>query len=263
VRTIKLVVEYDGSQLCGWQRQPNGPTVQAHLEDALAQLLQAPTAVTGASRTDAGVHARGQVAAFTTERDIPTSGIRRGLNAFLPASIAIVDAVEVEPEFHPRFWASGKRYRYQLLLRPDRSPRWATRAWHRPTTLDLGALADGARTLIGVHDFSAFRATGCSARTAVRHVEAITVGPVTPDEPALIAVEVRGNAFLRHMVRIMVGTLVEVAEGRFTVPQVTEILESRDRARAGQTAPPYGLELVEVVYDGRRGGPRPGPAPGV
>jgi tRNA pseudouridine38-40 synthase len=248
-RRIRLVVEYDGSELCGWQRQTNGPSVQGHLEAALAALLQAPTSVTGASRTDAGVHARGQVAAFSTERDIPPVGIRRGLNTLLPPAIAIVDAAEVDPEFHPRYSATGKHYRYQLLVRRDRAPRWETRAWHRPGSLDLAALAEASSALIGAHDFAAFRATGCSAKTTRREVSSITVSGA--GEPDLVAIDVRGTAFLRHMVRIMVGTLVEVAEGRFPVAQVAEILASRDRARAGQTAPAHGLELIEVFYEGR------------
>jgi tRNA pseudouridine38-40 synthase len=256
-RTIKLVVEYDGSALSGWQRQANAPTVQAHLEDALARLCNAPTPVTGASRTDAGVHARGQVAAFTTDRPIPVHNIRRGLNSLLPPAIAVVDAVEVEPSFHPRFSATGKHYRYLVLERADRSPRWATRAWHRPprpALLDRAAMTAAAAALVGEHDFAAFRAAGCTAKTTVRYLEAVTLGAV-PDEPELLAFDVRGNAFLRNMVRILVGTLVDVGEGRFTPAQVAEILASCDRTRGGQTAPAHGLELVRVFYDGVRKGP--------
>jgi tRNA pseudouridine38-40 synthase len=146
---IRLVVEYDGSTLCGWQRQANGPTVQEHLETALASLLQSPTAVIGASRTDAGVHARGQVAAFTTDRPIPLDGIRRGLNSLLPDAIAIVSADEAPADFHPRFSSTGKHYRYLVLARPDRSPLWASRAWHRPVPLDLAAAELGAGHVLG------------------------------------------------------------------------------------------------------------------
>lgn len=251
-RTIRLVVEYDGSALSGWQRQDNGPTVQGLLEEALGKLLASdgPVAVTGASRTDAGVHARGQVAAFSTTRDISLVGIRRGLNTLLPPAIAITAATEAEPGFHPRFSSSGKHYRYRILARPDRSPRWATRAWHRPVPLDLAAMTAGAAHLIGEHDFAAFRAAGCTARTTSRRMDAIDLTPTGPGNP-VISVDVRGNAFLRHMVRIIVGTLVDVAEGRLAPPQVAEILHSRDRTQAGQTAPPYGLELIEVFYGDR------------
>ena len=210
MRHIRLVVEYDGTELHGWQRQANGPTVQQHLEEALARLLTHEVAVTGASRTDAGVHARAQIASFRTERPIPLHGIRRGLNSMLPDAIAIREATEVDEAFHPRFSESGKHYRYTILTRPDRSPLLRHRAWHHPDPLDLTTDGD------------------------------------------LVVVDVRGNAFLRNMVRIIVGTLVEVGTGRFTPAQVPEILESRDRTRAGITAPAQGLELVEVRYDSAR-----------
>src|SRR5436190_18889900 len=148
MRHIRLVVEYDGSDLHGWQRQLGAPTVQQHLEEALSKLLQHETQVSGASRTDAGVHARGQVASFRTEREIPLHGIRRGLNSMLPDSIAIRDAREVPEEVSPRFSATGKHYRYTILTAPDRSPRWRTRAWHHPDPLSVSAMHDAARALI-------------------------------------------------------------------------------------------------------------------
>jgi tRNA pseudouridine38-40 synthase len=170
----------------------------------------------------------------------------------------------VPADFHPRFWSTGKHYRYLVLARPDRSPRWATRAWHRPARLDLAALAAAAPALVGEHDFAAFRAAGCTARTTVRRVDSVVLGPAgLPDEPDVLAVDVRGNAFLRNMVRILVGTLVDVAEGRTPPGQVAEILASRDRSRAGQTAPAHGLELVQVFYDGTRTPREPAPEPGV
>lgn len=250
VRHIRLVVEYDGTALCGWQRQANGPTVQGHLEAALAQLLAHPVAVAGASRTDAGVHARGQVASFRTERAIPLHGIRRGLNSLLPPAIAIADAAEVPEDFHPRFSATGKHYRYLVLTRSERAPRWRDRAWHRPGALDLAAMRQAAAALLGEHDFAAFRAAGCTARRTIRRIEDIAVAPAA--DPELVGFDVRGNAFLRNMVRIVVGTLVEVGAGRRPAEQVAEILASRDRTRAGITAPPQGLELVSVRYDGRK-----------
>jgi tRNA pseudouridine38-40 synthase len=243
VRHIRLVVEYDGSSLSGWQRQTNGPSVQQHLEEALAQLLQHEVAITGASRTDAGVHARGQVASFRTERTIPLHGIRRGLNSLLPDAIAIREAAEVGDEFHPRFSATGKHYRYAILTRADRSPLMP-RAWHHPEPLDLARMQDAAAALTGEHDFSAFRAAGCTAKTTLRRVDDIAVTAAGE----LVTIDVRGNAFLRQMVRIIVGTLVD----GFTRAQVAEILASGDRTRAGQTAPACGLELVEVNYDGTR-----------
>jgi tRNA pseudouridine38-40 synthase len=251
VRHIRLLVEYDGTSLCGWQRQANGPTVQGHLEAALARLLSHEAAVTGASRTDAGVHARGQVASFRTERTIPLHGVRRGLNSLLPPQIAIRDAAEAPDDFHPRFSATGKHYRYTILARPDRSPRWRDRAWHHPDPLSIDAMAEAAAPLVGEHDFTSFRAAGCTAATTTRRVEAIELS--APD-PELLVVDVRGNAFLRNMVRILVGTLAEVGAGRRPPGQVAEILAMRDRTRAGITAPAHGLELMEVRYDGSRPG---------
>jgi tRNA pseudouridine38-40 synthase len=244
VRHIRLVVEYDGTSLCGWQRQANGPTVQGHIEDALARLLEHPAPVAGASRTDAGVHARGQVASFRTAKQIPLHGIRRGLNSLLPRAIAITEATEVPDDFHPRFSATGKHYRYTLLARPDRAPRWEHRAWHLRDPLDLASIRAGAAVLVGEHDFAAFRAAGCTARTTTRRIDAIDL---TADGE-LVLIDVRGNAFLRNMVRILVGTLV----AQLPASQVAEILSSRDRTRARTTAPAHGLELMSVHYDGTR-----------
>lgn len=249
VRKIRLVVEYDGTGLSGWQRQHNGPTVQQHLEEALGKLLAHETSVAGASRTDAGVHARGQVALFETERAIPLHGIRRGLNALLPESIAVRDAAEVADDFHPRFSATGKHYRYTIHCAPDRSPRWRHRAWHLRDALDLAAMRAAAGVLVGEHDFAAFRAAGCTARTTVRRIDTIDLTEAPED---LLLVDVRGNAFLRNMVRIVVGTLVEVGLGRLSPAQVSEILAGKDRTRGGRTAPAHGLELVTVFYDGTR-----------
>ncbi|CAN5891769.1 tRNA pseudouridine(38-40) synthase TruA [soil metagenome] len=248
MRRIRLVVEYDGSQLSGWQRQANAPTVQQHLEETLEQMLQHQVHVAGASRTDAGVHARGQVCAFSTEKMIPLHGIRRGLNSLLPDSIAVRVAEEVAEDFHPRFQSTGKHYRYTILNAPDRSPRWRHRAWHVPLPLDVEAMREGARALVGDHDFAAFRATGCSARTTVRRISDVSISPT--DE--VLIVDVRGNAFLRNMVRILVGTLAEVGSGDRPAVQVAEIRDSLDRTQAGKTAPPQGLELMEVRYDGVR-----------
>jgi tRNA pseudouridine38-40 synthase len=251
VRHIRLVIEYDGTSLHGWQRQATGATVQQHLEEALAKLLTHDVSVTGASRTDAGVHARGQVASFRTERTIPLHGIRRGLNSMLPDSIAVREASEVPDDFHPRFSATGKHYRYTLLVCADRSPRWHNRSWHLPDPLDLDAMREAAAHLVGEHDFSAFRAAGCAAKTAVRRIVSIDITRPGVDR---LFVDVLGNAFLRNMVRILVGTLVDVGRGRTPPAQVAEIVASKDRTLAGITAPAQGLELIEVRYDGHRPG---------
>ena len=252
MRHIRLVIEYDGASLHGWQRQANGATVQQHIEEALAKLLSHEVTLTGASRTDAGVHARAQVASFRTERAIPLHGIRRGLNSLLPDAIAVREADEVDDAFHPRFSATGKHYRYTILCARDRSPRWRDRAWHHPEALDRAAMRAGAPHLVGEHDFSAFRAAGCSAKTTVRRIDSIDL----TDEDDLLFIDICGNAFLRNMVRIVVGTLTEVGIGKRPPAQLAEILASRDRTQAGATAPAHGLELVEVRYDGHRVSPR-------
>lgn len=249
MRHIRLVVEYDGTELHGWQRQANAPTVQQHLEESLARILTHEVVVTGASRTDAGVHARGQVASFHTERTIPVHGVQRGLNSTLPDAIAIRDAHEVPDDFHPRFSATGKHYRYTLFTRRERAPRLRARAWHVAEHLDAFAMQEAAGVLVGEHDFSSFRAAGCTAKTTTRRIHSITI---TRTEPDMLEVDVRGNAFLRGMVRILVGTLSEVGTGKRTAAQLAEILAARDRTKAGITAPAHGLELMEVRYDGTR-----------
>ena len=245
-RNLALVLEYDGTDLVGWQRQANGPSVQEALETALAAMTREPVTVVGASRTDAGVHALGQVASFHTRSSIPVDGFRRGLNGALPPAIAVRAAREVPPAFHARRSSLGKHYRYRLLARPDRSPLRGRTSWHRPYPLDLDAMRAAAAALVGEHDFSAFRAAGCQARTPTRQVTGLAVAD--PDPAGIVRIDVRGNAFLRNMVRILAGTLVEVGEGRRTVPEVAAALQSRDRTRAGVTAPAHGLVLVEVFY---------------
>ncbi len=245
-RTIKLVVEYDGTGLSGWQRQDNGPTVQQHLEEVLARMVGGTVAVVGASRTDAGVHALGQVASFQTGSSIPLDGFRMGMNSLLPPAIAVVSAEEAAADFHARFSARGKRYRYSILTRSSRAPLIRHRVWHKGgARLDLAAMRAAAAALPGERDWSAFRAAGCTARTAVRRIDSVDLAEPGPGR---IDLEVRGNAFLRNMVRILVGTLVEVGLGRIEPGQVAEIVASGDRTRAGPTAPAHGLTLVEVLY---------------
>ena len=245
MRSLKLTIEYDGTGLSGWQRQKNGPTVQQHLEEALATLVGEPVAIVGASRTDAGVHARGQSAHFRSPTTIPAHGLRRGMNSKLPAGIAVVALAEVGAEFHARHSARGKHYRYQLLTRADRSPLARLTSWHRPHALDLASMRSAAAAMIGEHDFSAFRASGCGARTTTRRVTEISIS----EREQLVTIDVRGNAFLRNMVRIMVGTLVAVGEGRSEPGEISDIIASADRTRAGQTAPPQGLTLMSVAYE--------------
>lgn len=250
-RHFRLTVEYDGTDLSGWQRQANAPTVQEHLERALTTMLRHEVTVAGASRTDAGVHALGQVASFRTARNIPPHGVLSGLNSLLPDTIAVREVTEAPDDFHPRFSATGKHYTYLLWRSRQRSPRWSRWAWHRAMPLDVAAMTEAAQHLLGRHDFSAFRAVGCNAKTTVRTVRRVELGS-HPGDPELLAIHVEGDAFLRNMVRIMVGTLLFVGEGRLRPAEIAGLLASGDRGGAGPTAAAHGLTLVSVRYDGRR-----------
>jgi tRNA pseudouridine38-40 synthase len=245
VRNLRLTLEYDGTAYAGWQVQENGSTIQGELEAALARLLKEPVRVTGSGRTDAGVHAVGQVANFRTEARIPLKGVLHGLNALLPRDIAVRRAEEVPAEFDSRRSAREKTYQY-FLHRADTPSALARRtSWWQRGAFDLEAAGDAARLLEGTHDFGAFRATGCDAAHSVRTIRDVGLLP----RGEFLEVRVRGNGFLRHMVRILVGTLVEVGQGRRSVASVAELLETCDRGRAGMTAPAHGLFLAEVCYD--------------
>ena len=241
---LKLTLEYDGTAYVGWQRQLNGTSIQEVVERALSELLGAPISTLAAGRTDAGVHALGQVVAFDAPRTLPLSAYLRGLSALLPEDISVVGASEVPAEFDPRRDALGKRYRYLLSNRAVRSPLRRRTQWQLFGTLDIASMDAAARPLLGTHDFSAFRAANCEARTAVRTLRELTLlasGDV-------VQFELEGTAFLKHMVRTIVGTLVEVGRGQKPVPWAAEVLASRDRTRAGPTAPAHGLVLVDVRY---------------
>ncbi len=243
---LKLTLEYDGTDYVGWQRQLNGISVQEVVERALGELFGAKVATEAAGRTDAGVHALGQVVAFDAPKALPPSAYLRGLSALLPEDISVVGAEEVPEGFDPRRWCTGKRYRYLLSNRPVRSPLRRKTHWQLFAALDVRAMAEAAPALLGTHDFSAFRAANCEALTTLRTLRELAI----LSSGDVVQFEVEGTAFLKHMVRNIVGTLVEVGRGRQSVSWVGEVLASRDRTRAGPTAPPQGLVLVEVRYDG-------------
>jgi len=242
---LKLVLEYDGTRYVGWQVQRNGRSVQAELQEALGKLLGAPVEVLAAGRTDSGVHATGQVVCFDTERMLPLKAYWRGLNGLLPDDIAVVRAEEVPPEFDPRRWSRGKRYRYRVSNRPTRSPLRRHTHWELYAPLQVEAMVRASRHLLGRHDFSAFRAADCQAAHALREVRRVDVEGVAGDA---VSFTVEGTAFLKHMVRNLVGTLVEVGKGRRPEAWVAEVLASKDRTKAGPTAPAQGLVLEEVFY---------------
>jgi tRNA pseudouridine38-40 synthase len=298
--TFKITLAYDGTDFVGWQRQASGTSIQGLLEEALGELDERPVAVAGAGRTDAGVHALGQVASFSLERQMAPQTLVRALNAKLPTSVRVGSAIEAPAGFHARFGARAKFYRYRIWNGDVLSPFERRYVWHIGGALDLDRMIAAARFVVGKHDFAAFQAGGSSARTTEREVSASRVTITTEGaedternnhrdtegnnhrdtetqrkdnlalclgasvvdplsasvvDPlrvlrggALLTYEIEGDGFLRHMVRIIVGTLVEVGRGRRPAEWLREVIESRDRAHAGPTAPAEGLFLVGVDY---------------
>jgi len=246
LRRIKLTVAYDGTAYAGWQVQPNGTTIQATMEEALARILQEPVRIRAAGRTDAGVHAREQVVDFADAgaRDLGT--IVHGGNALLPPAIRILSADVVPETFDARRHATEKEYRYFLYLSPVDSPFLSRYAWHIEKPLDLDAMREGLSHLVGEHDFSSFRGQGCNAMSPVRTIFRAEVAK--HDVPGLISIDVSGAGFLRHMVRNIVGTVVNAGKGKHSAEHVGEILRARDRSAAGVNAPPHGLFLWRVTY---------------
>ena len=287
---FKATLAYDGTGLVGWQRQASGTSVQGLLERALSDLDGRDVTVHGAGRTDAGVHALGQVASFALTRSIEADELLRAVNARFPDSVRIVSAEEASASFHARFDATRKMYRYRIWNAALMSPFERAYSWHVPAPLDAGAMHEAALALQGRHDFAAFQASGSTTRSSVRELFLSTVLvngrvvsrgahtppsradvfhlPHPPDQPdlpspsfppdaapsrcqhqaALVEYEVTGDGFLRHMVRNMVGSLVEVGRGRRPVEWISTVLVGRDRTLAGPTAPPHGLVLVSVEY---------------
>ena len=247
MRHLKLTLQYDGSAFVGWQRQDNGTSIQALLEAALEPLEGGPVTVHGAGRTDAGVHALGQVASVTLSTRLDALTIGRALNAVLPADVRVLGCEEALPDFHARFSATGKIYEYRIVNAPIVSPFLHRYAWHVIPPLELDAMREAARVLVGRHDFAAFQAAGSNVASSVRTIASIEWQDGGGyDLPIIMRVE--GDGFLRHMVRTVVGTLIEVGLGRWPAGCVGDILGSRDRTLAGPTAPAHGLYLVRVLY---------------
>ncbi len=245
-RNIKLVVEYDGTGYCGFQDQgrPDRPTIQSVLQEALARTCQEPVQVIGAGRTDAGVHARGQVVNFHTRSRIPVERFPAAVNTQLPWDIKVREAAEVPGDFHARYWALSKTYRYTWLVRATPSPFWHRYALFVPRPVDVEKMRRAARHFVGEHDFAAFRSTGGGSKSTVRRMYRADVWR----ENDLVHFEIEGSGFLYNMVRIMAGTLLEVGLGRRSAECVPKALASGRREELGSTAPPHGLTLMAVAY---------------
>jgi tRNA pseudouridine38-40 synthase len=244
VRTLKLTIAYDGTRFVGWQRQAEGVSVQGLLEEALARLEGGRVTVHGAGRTDAGVHALGQVASVAMSIGHAPATLRRALNAVLPDDLRVLSVDEVGSDFHARFSARSKTYRYQIRNTPISNPFDRAYVWFVPESLDLHAMSRAAGAIVGTHDFAAFQSAGSETHGTTRTM----TRSEWRDTGGVLTYEIAGDGFLRHMVRAVVGTLVQVGRGRRPPDNIETLLEGRSRAEAGATAPAQGLFLVGVDY---------------
>ena len=244
MKRIKLTVAYDGTNYCGWQIQPNGITVQEILENCLEDLTGKKTEILGASRTDAGVHAFGNVAVFDTDMRMPGEKFSFALNQRLPEDIRIQKSEEVSLDFHPRYRESEKTYLYRILNRQFPIPTERLYSHFTYIPLDVKKMAEAGRYPVGEHDFKSFCGAGAQVKTTVRTIKKVQVSR----EGSLITIEIRGKGFLYNMVRIIAGSLMEIGGGMYPPEHMKEILEARDRQAAGPTAPARGLNLAGIRY---------------
>jgi tRNA pseudouridine38-40 synthase len=250
MRTLKLTLAYDGTNYVGWQRQLNGPSIQQAIEEALLPLTggDRPPAVAGAGRTDAGVHALAQVASVNVEFALATDAVQRALNVRLPYDIRVMSVEEAPLGFHARFQAKGKTYRYRIVTSAVMPPFDRLYAWHAPEPRNVDAMQRAAALFVGRHDFTSFQAGPTLVSDAVRTIDAMACTAV----PGGLVIDVSGDGFLRHMVRAMVGTLLDVGTGLRAPESIPDVMACRDRRAAGPTVPACGLTLVGVRYEGHR-----------
>lgn len=244
MRNLRLDVEYDGTNYCGWQVQKHDPSISGEIEAGLEKILQHPVRLIGSGRTDSGVHALGQVANFSTEKDIPETNLRAALNSVLPNDIVIQQVRQMEPSFHARRNAVQRYYRYQCFCAQYPSALYWRQTLYVRHGLDIERMRQASTAFVGTHDFSAFRSAQCDAEHAVRTLDSVKI----IEQPPFLYFDIRGNAFLRNQVRIMVGTLLEIGLGKLEADNMTTIIESKDRTNAGPTIPAKGLILMKVFY---------------
>lgn len=248
-RNLRLLLEYDGTAYAGWQQQDNLPSIQAAVTDAVEKLTHHRPTLRVAGRTDAGVHAMGQVASFFTPSTLEARRLAPGINNYLPRDITVHRCDDVPATFEPRRDSCWKQYRYRVYQGPQPAALEGHRAWQRRAPLDPEAMAEAANALLGEHDFDAFRSAHCDAPHARRRMHRIDITPCPrPPLGQWVDITLYANAFCRHMCRILAGTLVEVGQGKREAEDVARVLSSRDRTQAGPTAPPHGLTLVRVSY---------------
>jgi len=245
MKNIKLTIQFDGTSYHGWQTQLHEKTVQQTLQDVLSQILNQPVKIHGSGRTDAGVHALGQVAHFTADTSFELNSLKKSVNRLLPQDIVVAMAEEAPLEFHSRYDATARVYWYFIWNARDWSPFYSRYSWHIMQPLDLSAMKEAAKTLIGIHDFSSFQGADKNVVNPVRQILSVQLKKVRKD---MVLFEIQANAFLKHMVRNITGTLVDAGRGKLTPEGFKEILEKRDRQLASATAPAQGLFLKKVKY---------------
>ena len=245
MRNIKITIEYDGTNYYGWQKQPQGPTIEQEIEKTLKNMTGEDISLSGSGRTDSGVHAFAQVANFKTNSNIKSIEFQMGLNSSLPKDITILNAKEVDPDFHAQFSAKSKTYIYKILNSPHPSALLRKRSWYVPTALDIDQMKKSAEYLIGEHDFKAFAQSGIEVKTTIRNVLNVSL---EQKENNIILFSIEATGFLKRMVRLIIGTLVQVGKERITPLDFAQILNSGEKIKFVYAAPPQGLYLKEVKY---------------
>ncbi len=255
IRYIKLMIEYDGTSYNGWQSQKYGSTIQDNIREKIAGITGEDVILTGAGRTDAGVHALGQVAVFSTQSKLTADTIMRALNAKLPRDIRILYSEETDSKFNPRYRAKRKIYFYIISMNRNLSAFLYRYVWDIKTRLDIDSMKEAASIILGEHDFSSFKGSGCNSKNAVRKIHLLDISRLeeiifmtAKIKGDFIKIRIEANAFLRHMARNIVGTLVEVGRGKIPPERIKHIIESRDRRLAGPTAPASGLFLEKIIF---------------